>query len=137
MDDDDELRRDVDLLLLKAAKQHDANTRELWQTGPGIGKILRLVLLYEIEDINRFPRVQEFASSCRLVKGATESHGKRAGSAGPKSGKAHRPGAFSAAAVLCLRAHPPRAPTPGPMREETRSGQSLHDCRASIVTGGL
>ena len=29
---------------------------------PGIGKILRLVLLYEIHDIDRFPRVQDFAS---------------------------------------------------------------------------
>jgi len=29
---------------------------------PGIGKILSLVLLYEIHQIDRFPRVQDFAS---------------------------------------------------------------------------
>jgi transposase len=34
---------------------------------PGIGKILALVLLYEIHDIDRFPRVQDFVSYCRLV----------------------------------------------------------------------
>jgi hypothetical protein len=27
-----------------------------------------LVLLYEIQDIQRFPRVQDFVSYCRLVK---------------------------------------------------------------------
>src|SRR5919108_2477189 len=53
----DELLRDVELTLLKTAKHHDANTLYLLQTVPGIGKILSLVLLYEIHQINRFPRV--------------------------------------------------------------------------------
>ena len=35
---------------------------------PGVGKILALVLLYEIHDISRFPSVQDFVSYCRLVK---------------------------------------------------------------------
>src|SRR4030095_9317707 len=56
----DDLLRDVELTIVKAAKHHDANTLYLLQTVPGIGKILSLVLLYEIYDINRFPRVQEF-----------------------------------------------------------------------------
>jgi transposase len=76
------------------------------QTVPGIGKILSLVLLYEIYDINRFPRVQEFASYCRLVKCAKESNGKRAASSGTKIGNAHLQWAFSEAAVLFLRDHP-------------------------------
>lgn len=29
---------------------------------PGVGRILGLVMLYEIEDIARFPREQDFAS---------------------------------------------------------------------------
>jgi transposase len=102
----DELLRDVELAIVKAAKQHDANTLYLLQTVPGIGKILSLVLLYEIYDINRFPRVQEFASYCRLVKCAKESNGKRAGSSGTKIGNAHLKWAFSEAAVLFLRDHP-------------------------------
>jgi len=76
------------------------------QTVPGIGKILSLVRLDEIDDINRFPRVQEFASYCRLVKCATASHGKRSGSLGTKIGNAHLQWAFSEAAVLCRRDHP-------------------------------
>ena len=102
----DELLRDVELTIVKTAKHHDANTLYLLQTVPGIGKILSLVLLYDIHQINRFPRVQEFASYCRLVKCAKESNGKRSGTSGTKIGKAHLKWAFSEAAVLCLRDNP-------------------------------
>src|ERR671919_693384 len=102
----DPLLSDLELHIVKAAKQHDANPLSLLQTVPGIGKILSLVLLYEIYDLNRFPRVQEFASYCRLVKCAKESHGKRAGSSGTKIGHAHLTWAFSEAVVFFLRDHP-------------------------------
>jgi transposase len=102
----DELLRDVELTIVQTAKQHDANTLYLLQTVPGIGKILSLVLLYEIQHIDRFPRVQEFASYCRLVKCAKESNGKRSGTSGAKIGNAHLKWAFSEAAVLFLRANP-------------------------------
>jgi transposase len=102
----DDLLRDVELTIVKAAKQDDANTLYLLQTVPGLGKILSLVLLYEIYDINRFPRVQEFASYCRLVKCAKESNGKRSGTLGTKIGNAHLKWAFAEAAVLFLRDHP-------------------------------
>jgi transposase len=103
---DDTLLRDVELTILKTAKQHDANTLYLLQTVPGIGKILSLVLLYEIHHIERFPRVQDFASYCRLVKCAKESGGKRSGTSGSKIGNAHLKWAFSEAAVLFLRDNP-------------------------------
>ena len=44
----DELLKDLELYLLNTAKHHDAHTLYLLQTVPGIGKILSLVLLYEI-----------------------------------------------------------------------------------------
>jgi transposase len=102
----DQLLRDVELCVLKTAKLHDANTLYLLRTVPGIGEILSLVLLYEIHDIQRFPRVQDFASYCRLVKCAKESAGKRYGTAGTKIGNAYLKWAFSEAAVLFLRANP-------------------------------
>jgi transposase len=102
----DELLRDLELSLVQTAKQHDANTLYLLQTVPGIGKILSLVLLYEIHDIARFPRVQDFVSYCRLVKCAKESAGKRYGTSGTKIGNAYLKWAFSEAAVLFLRANP-------------------------------
>jgi transposase len=102
----DELLRDVELAIVKTARHHDAHTLYLLQTVPGIGKILSLVLLYEIHDIARFPRVQDFLSYCRLVKCARESAGKRYGTSGTKIGNAHLKWAFSEAAVLFLRDHP-------------------------------
>ena len=102
----DALLRDVELAIVKTAKHHDAQTLYLLQTVPGIGKILSLVLLYEIHDIERFPRVQDFASYCRLVKCARESAGKRSGTSGAKIGNAHLKWAFSEAAVLFLRDNP-------------------------------
>ena len=102
----DELLGDVERTIVNTAKHHDANTLYLLQTVPGVGKILSLVLLYEIHDIHRFPRVQDFVSYCRLVKCAKESAGKRLGTSGAKIGNAHLKWAFSEAAVLFLRDHP-------------------------------
>ena len=103
---DDELLRDVERTIVNTAKHHDANTLSLLPTVPGIGKILSLVLRYELHDIERFPRVQDFVSYCRLVKWAKESAGKRHGTSGTKIGNAHLKWAFSEAAVLFLRDHP-------------------------------
>jgi hypothetical protein len=103
---DDELLQDLELSILTTAKQHDAHTLYLLQTVPGIGKILSLVLLYEMHDIGRFPTVQEFVSYWRLVKGAKESAGKRLGTSGQNIGNAHLKWAFSEAAVLFLRNNP-------------------------------
>jgi hypothetical protein len=95
------------LTIVQTCKQHDAQTLYLLQSVPGIGKILHLVLLYEIHAIPRFPRVQEFVSECRLVTCAKASAGKRYGTAGTKIGNADLKWAFSEAAVLLLRDHPP------------------------------
>jgi Transposase IS116/IS110/IS902 family len=102
----DQLPRDVELSILKAAKQDDANTLYWLRTVPGIGGIRSLVLLYEMHDIQHFPQLQEFVSYCRLVKCAKESAGKRYGTSGTKIGNAYLKWAFSEAAVLFLRNHP-------------------------------
>lgn len=87
----------------KTAKGHDPVSYTLLKTIPGVGQILGLTLLYEIENIARFPRVQDFVSYCRLVKCAKESNGKRYGSSGSKIGNAHLKWAFSQAAVHSLK----------------------------------
>jgi transposase len=102
----DELLKDLKLYILKTAKHHDAHTLYLLQTVPGIGKILSLVLLYEIHRIERFPSVQDFASYCRLVNCSKESGGKRLGTSGKNIGNAHLKWAFSEAATLFLRNNP-------------------------------
>jgi transposase len=95
----DEWLRDLELAIVKAARPHDANTRYLLRTVPGIGKIFSLVWLYDIHDMKRFPRVQELASYGRLVTCAQESAGKQYGTSGTNIGKAPLTWAFSAAAV--------------------------------------
>ena len=77
------------------------------RTIPGVGPILAMTILYEIHDIERFPRVQEFASYARLVKCSHESAGKRKGSGGAKIGNAHLRWAFAEATLLFLRGNPP------------------------------
>ena len=52
----------LELSSVKAAKHRDANPLYLWQTVPGLGATLSLVLLYEIHDLDRFPRGQDFVS---------------------------------------------------------------------------
>jgi hypothetical protein len=42
-----------------------------------MGTLLSLVVLYEIHDIDRCARVQDFVSSGRLGKGAKEAAGTR------------------------------------------------------------
>ena len=102
----DRLLKELELYILRTARQHDPHALYRLRTVPGIGKILSLVLLYEIHDIRRFPTVQDFASYARLVKCTKESAGKRTGTSGTKIGNAHLKWAFSEAAVLFLRQNP-------------------------------
>jgi len=106
LDHYDRLLTELELYLARTAKVHDVNAFYRLRSVPGIGKILALVLLYEIHDIHRFPRVQDFVSYCRLVKCAKQSDGKTYGYVGKKIGNAHLKWAFSEAAVLCLRQNP-------------------------------
>jgi transposase len=99
----DQMLRDLENFILRTAKEHDANTLYRLRTVPGIGKILSLVILYEIHEINRFKRPQELASYSRLVRCVRESAGKVSGSGGKKIGNVHLKWAFSEAAVGFLR----------------------------------
>jgi transposase len=75
----DELLDKVELEILRHAKHHDAQTFYLLDSVPGIGRILGLVILYEVHDVRRFPRVQDFVSYCRLVKSKKESGARPTG----------------------------------------------------------
>jgi len=97
---------DVELTIVQTAKRHDAHTLYRRQSVPGIGKIVRLVLLYAMHAMSRFPRVPDCVSYCRLVTCAKASAGKRYGTSGAKIGHASLTWAFSEAAVLFLRHNP-------------------------------
>ena len=96
----------LDRHLLATAKIHDPQALRLLQSVYGMNRILPMVILYEVHDIGRFPRVQDFASYARLVKCVKESAGKRTGTSGRKIGNRHLKWAFSEAATLFLRGNP-------------------------------
>ena len=106
----DTIIRKLEAHILQIAKTHDPMALQVLRTIPGIGKILSLVMVYEIQDITRFPKVQQFASYARLIRPVKESAGKRTGTANGKMGNAYLKWAFSEAVVLFLRetreAHP-------------------------------
>jgi transposase len=100
----DEQIGQVELYLTRTAKVDDVQTYHRLQTIPGVGKVLALVLLYEIHDIRRFDEVGQFLSYARLVRCAHESAGKKLGSGGKKIGNAHLRWALGEAVCLFLRA---------------------------------
>jgi len=102
----DQLLHRIEHEISLIAKKCDADSYFRLRSIPGIGRILGLTILYEIHDINRFPRVQDFVSYCRLVKCTKESAGKITGTSGKKIGNVHLKWAFSEAAVLFLRRNP-------------------------------
>jgi len=86
------------------AKEHDPASYVYLRSIPGVGKVLALTLLYEIQDVKRFPRVQNFVSYARLVRPQKESGGKRvSGKASKKMGNAHLKWAISEVTTLMMR----------------------------------
>ena len=103
----DELLGTLERHLEKIAVGHDPVNLALLKSIHGVGRILALVMLYEIENISRFPRVQDFVSYCRLVKPSKVSNGKSYGHSGKKIGNAHLRWAFGEAVVMMLKGNPP------------------------------
>lgn len=99
----DEVIGDVELYLTRTAKIDSVQTYQRLQTIPGVGKLLALILLYEMHEAQRFDSAGQFLSYARLVRCAHESAGKKLGTGGKKIGNAHLRWAFAEAACLFLR----------------------------------
>ncbi len=99
--------RDLELYLVRHAKVDDPQAYQRLQTIPGVGKVLALVLLYEIHDAHRFADVRNFVSYCRLVRPRHESNGKSTSATRKKKiGSAPLRWALGEAACLMLRELP-------------------------------
>ena len=142
---DVDLMNDLDGHLLKLerslqcqAQTHDPVGYQLLRTIPGCGKILSLVVLYEIGSIERFETVQKFASYARLVRGDKESAGKRLSGGHPKMGNAFLKWAFSEMAVLFLRGNPGAQKAMDRLRSRHGKGRALsilsHKLGRSVFT---
>jgi transposase len=99
----DDLIAQAERYLIRTAKVDDVQTYQRLQTIPGLGKVLALVLLYEVHDLARFEQVGQFLSYARLVRCDQESAGKKLGWGGKKIGNAHLRWAFAEVACLFLR----------------------------------
>jgi transposase len=73
------------------------------QSTPGVGSVLSLTILLEIDVIERFQRRQQFCSYARLCGAVQTSDNKRSGEGNRKAGNAWLKWAFSEAAVLCAQ----------------------------------
>ena len=94
---------ELELYLVRTAKVDDVQTFHRLRSVPGVGKVLALILLYEMHDVARFDSAGQFLSYARLVRCAHTSAGKKLGSGGKKIGNAHLRWAFAEAACLFLR----------------------------------
>ncbi len=103
LDSLDDLIGDVELYLERTVKVDDADTFYRLRSIPGVGKILALVLLYEIHDIHRFASAGAFLSYARLIRPLKTSAGKVTAGGGAKIGNAHLKWVFSEAACLLAR----------------------------------
>ena len=103
----DALITDLELYLVEHAKVDDPYAFHLLRSVPGIGKILSLVLLYEMHQVSRFPSVGDFLSYARLISGRGSSAGKPKGVMGRKIGNAHLKWIFGELATTPLTCQPP------------------------------
>ena len=96
----------LEATIVRQAKRDLGRDYHLLLSVPGIGRVLAMTLLFEIDTIGRFPTVKDFLSYCRLVKGSVASAGKVKGLTGGKMGNAYLRWAFGEAAVIAKRNHP-------------------------------
>lgn len=83
-----------------AAGKHYPTELAALQSTPGVGPVIALTILLEIDSIERFDSRQQFCSYARLCGAVQESDGKRVGVGNRKAGNAWLKWAFSEAAVL-------------------------------------
>lgn len=92
--------KNIESEILQKTRLHFSSTLNLLQTAPGIGKIIGLIILYEVDDISRFSSVKDFCSYSMLIPSSTTSNGKTVGSQGRKMGNHYLKWAFTQATVL-------------------------------------
>jgi transposase len=96
----DRLIAGIEKHILQKARGEQRKELAILQSIPGVGLIIALTILYEIDRMQRFDTRQQFASYARLVKCSHDSDGKKYGFGGAKMGNPYLKWAFSEAAVF-------------------------------------
>ena len=89
--------------ILKETRALDGSAFNCLQTIPVLGKTLALVILYEVDTIDRFQTVKNLCSYSRLITADAESAGKPCGIQGRKMGNAYLKWIFTEVAIHCKR----------------------------------
>jgi transposase len=96
----DKAIRQLEAEIEAQAQQHFPVELAVLQSTPGVGAILSLTILLEIDTIDRFDTRQQFCSYSRLCGAVQRSDDKRCGQGNARAGNAWLKWAFSEAAVL-------------------------------------
>lgn len=87
--------------ILKAAKLQ--KQFEVITSMPGVGDILGLTIMLEVDNFARFPSPGNYSSHCRCVKSEKISNGKKKGQDNRKNGNKYLAWAYVEAAHLIIR----------------------------------
>jgi len=93
----------IERAVMQHAKGVDRELLELLQTIPGVGPIIALCILYEVDDFSRFADCGRFISYCRLITPPQESGGKVTGAGHRKNGNPYLKWIFSELNATCRR----------------------------------
>jgi transposase len=102
----DEIIRELEVYILQHTRKEYRQELSIIQSIHGIGEIISLTILYEIDSIDRFSRIQDFVSYSRLIKCPHESGGKKYSGSNGKIGNPHLKRAFSSAATYVIKFNP-------------------------------
>jgi transposase len=93
------LEKDIEV----AARPHYAAELAVLRSTPGVGLVIALTILLEIDTLERFDTRQQFCSYARLCGARQESAGKAVGTGNARQGNAWLKWAFSEVAVLAAQ----------------------------------
>ena len=102
----DSVIRELEIYILEHTRRYYREELNIIMSIHGIGETIALTILYEMDSIERFNRVQEFISYCRLVKCTHESGGKKLSNPNNKIGNPHLRRIFAEAAVFAIKFNP-------------------------------
>lgn len=101
------LSQQIKMIEKQAMDKISLTERFKWlSTINGVGKILAMVIMMEVGDINRFKKVGNYCSYCRCVRSERISNGKKKGVGNKKNGNKYLSWAYVEAANFCIRYNP-------------------------------
>ena len=98
--------RELEVYILEHTRKCWRQELNIIQSIHGVGEIIALTILYEMERIERFSTVGEFVSYCRLIRCSHESAGKKYLGSNKKIGNPYLKRVFGEAAVFVVKFNP-------------------------------